>query len=86
MALAQASLAVRRASRIVQVQGLGPGQHCVLLELPDAVCHALMQFGDVSATLLGADPEGLVGDVEDRVGFRIRKPCLLLGLLVGALS
>ena len=45
-----------------------------------------MQFGDVSAPLLGADPEGLVGDVEDRVGFRIRKPCLLLGLLVGALS
>ena len=45
-----------------------------------------MQFGDVSAPLLGANPEGLVGDVEDRMGFRIREPCLLLGLLVGALS
>ena len=44
-----------------------------------------MQFGDVSAPLLGANPEGLVGDVEDRMGFWIREPCLPLGLLVGAL-
>ena len=33
-----------------------------------------MQFGDVPYPLLGADPEGLVRDVKDGVGFQIREP------------
>ena len=44
-----------------------------------------MQFGDVPTPLIGADPEGLVRDIEDGVGFRIREPRCPLGLLVGAL-